>query len=380
MVFKTMAENIKSFFNREESLEKEPKKVPDAAVELFERPHPAGEKIVEHALHSEPQSAPAQKLPFSSDELRARLAKQRSSQPPSQRSSEHIEVSEEDISSQIEEFEQAINTMPGQSVSHSQEPLPPADTPTSSTASQSVKSSVPSYFDRLSSKLKEGDASLLENSLNRMKEHHASHSAREEYLVKTEELEHQLSQKLAELQGLEHEWSSKVSEAEAAGKRIEELEALISQRTNALRTLVLSIRDHSNNPPQLPAPVATEKEEETPREESPAKDELHEDELHESPVMGVPPTPSGEPVSSELGSHQPEDHSFLLNDGRLLSTIGDLKEALSSMDDSLYYHHVRSERNDFAEWLRGVFGESELATRLEAARNRMDMVALLADQ
>jgi hypothetical protein len=436
VVFKTIAENIKSFFEREESLEKEPKKVPDAAVELFERPHAQGEKIVEHSLGKQSQQpkTPSQKLPFSSSQLRQRLATQQAPPSPKQheKAPEQIEVSE-DISSQIMEFEQALTSMPGAedsehtSQQQSSRPAPLPATPVEKRPKEKNPTATaeklpPSYFDKLSTQLKEGDVGSLKDSLDRMKEHHASHSAKEEHVAKAGELEQQLTAKLAELQGLEREWSSKVAEAEAAGNRITELESLISERTDGLRSLVLSIKEHGEKQPQLPSPstatsesaktaaetssldeknpVQTAGERKASSAEIPAKNELfhkskedlfdevtpvgnelfeNKEERDEQPAMGLPPSPDAV-IPDARALDEPEDRSFVLNDGRKLMTIGDLREALSSMDDALFYHHVRQDRNDFAAWVEGVFNESALAARLVHARNRMDMVQVLADQ
>ncbi len=68
----------------------------------------------------------------------------------------------------------------------------------------------------------------------------------------------------------------------------------------------------------------------------------------------------------------PEGKEFILINGGRLFTIKDLADELSIMDESTYYYHTGQGRNDFANWVRDVFGLGDLSDLLLRAENRLD--------
>jgi hypothetical protein len=74
-----------------------------------------------------------------------------------------------------------------------------------------------------------------------------------------------------------------------------------------------------------------------------------------------------------LGIEVSTDKRFFLNDGRSLGTIKELQNALEHMDNSLFQHHVNSERNDFSNWIKDVFNEAPLAVKIAKMENRFNM-------
>ncbi|QQR65032.1 hypothetical protein IPH92_00420 [Candidatus Kaiserbacteria bacterium] len=60
-------------------------------------------------------------------------------------------------------------------------------------------------------------------------------------------------------------------------------------------------------------------------------------------------------------AYAPSEQCFWTTDGRVLSSLVDLKEALASMSDDVFAYHVSKGRNDFAEWIQHVLGDAELA-------------------
>ena len=63
------------------------------------------------------------------------------------------------------------------------------------------------------------------------------------------------------------------------------------------------------------------------------------------------------------------EKSFWLCDGRVLRSLKDLAGELEKMDDLTWKYHVTSQKNDFANWVEGVFGEKKLGTALRAIKN-----------
>jgi hypothetical protein len=73
-------------------------------------------------------------------------------------------------------------------------------------------------------------------------------------------------------------------------------------------------------------------------------------------------------------SHEiPHEKWFFFAHGRKAKDIEGLKKVLEKIDDIEFNHHVNDQRNDFANWVEGVFGEEELASKLRKAYNKEDM-------
>lgn len=68
---------------------------------------------------------------------------------------------------------------------------------------------------------------------------------------------------------------------------------------------------------------------------------------------------------------------FVVSNGRTLKNLFELTNALQSMDDETYYHHVNSERNDFSNWIRHVFSDDSLADDMTKAKDKEDMVKII---
>lgn len=58
----------------------------------------------------------------------------------------------------------------------------------------------------------------------------------------------------------------------------------------------------------------------------------------------------------------PCEQCFWVTDGRVLSNLVELRDALASMSDDVFMYHVTKERNDFADWIEHVLNDSELAS------------------
>ena len=75
-----------------------------------------------------------------------------------------------------------------------------------------------------------------------------------------------------------------------------------------------------------------------------------------------------------LDIHITPEQYFWLNNGRVLKNITELLNALKSMEDSIFYHHVSSDRNDFANWIKHVFKNDGLSYNLYNSKTRDEMV------
>jgi hypothetical protein len=75
----------------------------------------------------------------------------------------------------------------------------------------------------------------------------------------------------------------------------------------------------------------------------------------------------------------PEGREFILRSGRVLKNLHELANALVSMDEGTFSHHVTKDKNDFASWIQGVFNDEKLARQISKIRNREGIRSRLND-
>lgn len=71
------------------------------------------------------------------------------------------------------------------------------------------------------------------------------------------------------------------------------------------------------------------------------------------------------------------DKYFVLCNGNTIKDYKELAAILETIGDDVFYYHVTSERNDFANWVNDVFGESELSEKIRQSKSRHEMMAIL---
>lgn len=337
MVFTTIAENLKSFFQKEEELEHSPKKIDDAAIEIFEKPQQK-HTIVSNKLKTDSIEKPKPRtLPFSSKQLRRSLEQPT---PPRQEPKpdplpQHSEPPTDEIEAQIKEFEQHISGLPGEDgssvpLSTSQESTPLSTPPTIEKED--------TLFNNFASYLREqgynfSDDEIPTDFIEKMKTHHEDRLAKKRHDKHADSLESEISKKLTQLQSLETDWVHKKEEVAAASERMDEIEDEISEKTEELRDLIAQMKSH----------------------------------------IGSPPDTSNNIVSDRL---QPSQY-FRLADGRMVTSLQELQGLLKVMDDNLFYKHVTPERNDFALWVADVFNDTKLADKIAHVRTKYDLARLL---
>lgn len=71
-------------------------------------------------------------------------------------------------------------------------------------------------------------------------------------------------------------------------------------------------------------------------------------------------------------------HSFWTTDGQIFNSLTALHDALSTMDKSVYLHHVAKDKHDFAEWVEAVLCDLECAADLRKAKTQTGAKAAIA--
>lgn len=62
--------------------------------------------------------------------------------------------------------------------------------------------------------------------------------------------------------------------------------------------------------------------------------------------------------------------AFYINGGGLVNSLEELAAALVSMEDQTYKFHANSDKNDFANWIKEIVKDQNLAKEMLRARNR----------
>lgn len=72
----------------------------------------------------------------------------------------------------------------------------------------------------------------------------------------------------------------------------------------------------------------------------------------------------------------PENY-FWFNNGKAVKNMNELVEDLKNIDDNTFCHHVNSEKNDFAEWIKNVLKNEELSAKLKSKTSKEEIISVL---
>jgi len=73
-----------------------------------------------------------------------------------------------------------------------------------------------------------------------------------------------------------------------------------------------------------------------------------------------------------------ESKAFMMHDGRILRSLNDLKKSLENIDEPTFNHHTKEGRNDFANWIAGVFFYEEVSKDVRKAESVKELRDVLA--
>lgn len=66
----------------------------------------------------------------------------------------------------------------------------------------------------------------------------------------------------------------------------------------------------------------------------------------------------------------PHDKVFWLSNGHSLKNLKELRNALTTISPDVFNHHVNVGKNDFANWIRAIAKDSDLADELVKTRTQ----------
>src|SRR3989338_11635629 len=77
-------------------------------------------------------------------------------------------------------------------------------------------------------------------------------------------------------------------------------------------------------------------------------------------------------IKKKVLGEAPEEHHFVVADGRKLKNIIELADALETMSEEIFRHHANELKNDFGSWVKDVFYDHSLAEDISRAKNRLE--------
>jgi len=77
-------------------------------------------------------------------------------------------------------------------------------------------------------------------------------------------------------------------------------------------------------------------------------------------------------IRKKVLGEAPKEQHFVVADGRKLKNIIELADALETMSEEIFSHHVNEFKNDFSAWVKDVFYDDGLADDIARAKNRFE--------
>jgi hypothetical protein len=86
-----------------------------------------------------------------------------------------------------------------------------------------------------------------------------------------------------------------------------------------------------------------------------------------------------EPFKNRLLIPCPSDKTFYTHQGHIIWSVYELVSDVQNMDDYNFVYHVNLDhnKNDFADWIRDVLGDEELAMQLEGITDKKKYLSII---
>ncbi len=94
-------------------------------------------------------------------------------------------------------------------------------------------------------------------------------------------------------------------------------------------------------------------------------------------VMREEPQAVPDKTLKAINRDAPETSYFILCNGKPVKNIKELADVMEEKEDQVFNHHVNTEKNDFATWVKDVFNEIELAEKLAGVKEKKHMQLVL---
>jgi hypothetical protein len=86
-------------------------------------------------------------------------------------------------------------------------------------------------------------------------------------------------------------------------------------------------------------------------------------------VSKTAPRAEKQPIASRVRIYNltrevPREKYFILANGHPVKNVAELASLLDQLEDHVFNHHVRPDKNDFHNWVKDVFEDVELARKI----------------
>lgn len=75
-----------------------------------------------------------------------------------------------------------------------------------------------------------------------------------------------------------------------------------------------------------------------------------------------------------------EKEAFRLKNGEMLWSLQDLKSKLPNIPDEVFSYHISNPKNDFSNWIEGVFGKADLAKSVRRIKTKKSLIKKLEEE
>ena len=83
-------------------------------------------------------------------------------------------------------------------------------------------------------------------------------------------------------------------------------------------------------------------------------------------------------IRKKVLGEAPEEHHFVVADGKKLKNVLELADALETMSEEIFRHHANEFKNDFSSWVKDVFYDHSLAEDISRAKTKFEtQIAIL---
>ena len=72
-------------------------------------------------------------------------------------------------------------------------------------------------------------------------------------------------------------------------------------------------------------------------------------------------------------TNAPKQHYFILCNGKPVKNIKELADVIEDLEEHVFNHHVKEDSNDFANWVKDIFKDIELAEKIAGAKDKKHM-------
>lgn len=80
---------------------------------------------------------------------------------------------------------------------------------------------------------------------------------------------------------------------------------------------------------------------------------------------------------TRIKKNAPKEKYFVLCNGKPVKNIKELADVMEGLEDHVFNYHVGTNRNDFANWVKDIFKDVELAEKIAGIKDKKHMQLII---